>query len=138
MVVFTRNTLQEQENHHRTLSSLRLHYFLLHYSRKMDPLTPYSQKIDLRTENGRKIYESCTKALPVIYDAVAGKHHVFLTTLKNAADERCWRDPLVIHLLHLIFLHNQEKFHSRICVLTVMLFGQELPLISYSSKLESI
>jgi hypothetical protein len=92
MVVFTRNTLQEQENQHRTLSSLRLHYFLLHYSRKMDPLTPYSQKIDLRTENGRKIYESCTKALPVIFDAVAGKHHVFLTALKNAADERCWRE----------------------------------------------
>jgi hypothetical protein len=58
----------------------------------MDSLTPYLQKIDLQTENGRKIYESCTKALSVIFDAVAGKHHVFLTALKNAADERCWRE----------------------------------------------
>ena len=91
-MVLTRNTLQELDNQQRTISSLRLHYFVLHHLRKMDPLTPYSQKIDLRTENGRKIYESCTKALPVIFDAVAGKHHVFLTALKNAADERCWRE----------------------------------------------
>jgi hypothetical protein len=58
----------------------------------MDPLTPYLQKIDLWTENGRKIYESCTKVLSVTFDAVAGKHHVFLTALKNAADERCWQE----------------------------------------------
>jgi hypothetical protein len=32
------------------------------------------------------------KALPVIFDAVAGKHHVFLTALKNAADKHCWRE----------------------------------------------
>lgn len=58
----------------------------------MDPITPYSEKIDLRTENGRKIYEACTKALPVVFDAAAGKHHSFLTALKNAADEHCWRE----------------------------------------------
>jgi hypothetical protein len=91
-MVLTRNTLQDQEHQRRTLSSLRLNYCLSHHWRKMDPLTPYSQKIDLRTENGRKIYESCTKALSVTFDAVAGKHHVFLTALKNAADERCWRE----------------------------------------------
>jgi hypothetical protein len=33
----------------------------------------------------------------VIFDAVAGKHHVFLTALKNAADERCWRE--ICHVL---------------------------------------
>ena len=106
-MVLTRNTLQDQEHQRRTLSSLRLNYCLSHHWRKMDPLTPYSQKIDLRTENGRKIYESCTKALSVTFDAVAGKHHVFLTALKNAADERCWREfamfLLELHLQLLIF-----------------------------------
>jgi hypothetical protein len=43
----------------------------------MDPITPYSEKINLRTEYGRKIYESCTKALPVVFDVVAGKHNSF-------------------------------------------------------------
>jgi hypothetical protein len=91
-MVLTRNTLQEQDKQQRTLSFLLLHYFLLHHLRKMDLLTPYSQKIDLCTENRREIYESCTKALPVIFDAVTGKHHVFFTALKDAADERCWRE----------------------------------------------
>jgi len=55
----------------------------------MDPITHYSEKINLQTEHGRKIYESCMKALPVVFHAVAGKHHSFLTALKNAADGRC-------------------------------------------------
>ncbi len=32
----------------------------------MEPITPYSEKIDLCTEHGRKIYEAYMKALPVI------------------------------------------------------------------------
>lgn len=99
-MVTTRGTLfQDQERQKRTLSSLRLHYFISNYrlrQTKMDPITPYSEKIDLRTEHGRKIYEACTKALPVVFDAAAGKHHSFLTALKNAADERCWRDVCLI------------------------------------------
>jgi hypothetical protein len=63
---------------------------------QMDPITPYSEKIDLRTEHGRKIYEACTKAIPVVFDAVAGKHHSFVTVLKNIADERCWRDICIV------------------------------------------
>jgi hypothetical protein len=62
----------------------------------MDPITLYSEKIDLRTEHGRKIYEACTKALPVVFDGAAGKHHVFLTALKNVADERSWREICMI------------------------------------------
>jgi len=58
----------------------------------MDPITPDSEKINLHTKHGKKIYESCTKALPVVFDTVTGKHHSFLTALKNAADERCWRE----------------------------------------------
>jgi hypothetical protein len=42
----------------------------------MDPITPYLEKNDLPT-----------KALLVVFDAAAGKHHSFLTALKNAADE---------------------------------------------------
>jgi hypothetical protein len=54
---------------------------------KMDPITPYLEKIDLQMEHSRKIYKSCTKSLPVVFDAAAGKHHSFLMVLKNAADE---------------------------------------------------
>ncbi len=62
----------------------------------MDPITPYSERIDLRTEHGRKIYEACTKAVPVVFDAVAGKHHAFITALRNIAGERCWREICLI------------------------------------------
>jgi len=93
-MVFTRATLiQDQENKLRHLRNLRLNYFIYkHRNRGMDPITPYSEKIDLRTEHGRKIYEACTKPIPVIFDAVAGKHHSFATALRNTADERCWRE----------------------------------------------
>jgi hypothetical protein len=63
---------------------------------QMDPITPYLEKIDLRIEHGRKIFEACTKAVPVVFDAVAGKHHSFVTVLKNIADERCWRDICIV------------------------------------------
>ncbi len=90
-------SIQEQERQKCTLSSLRLNYFLLSYcTKKMDHITPYSEKIDLHTEHGRKIYEACTKALPVVFDVAAGKHHSFLTALKNAADERCWHEICLV------------------------------------------
>jgi hypothetical protein len=62
----------------------------------MERITPYSEKIDLRTEYGRKIYEACTKALPVVFDGAAGKHHAFLTALKNVPDERSWREICMV------------------------------------------
>jgi hypothetical protein len=62
----------------------------------VEPNTPYSEKTDLRTEHGRKIYEACTKALPVVFDGTAGKHHEFLTALKNTANERSWREICMI------------------------------------------
>jgi hypothetical protein len=93
---------QDQERQKRFLSSLRINYFISSSSRRsreiqiMDPITPYSEKIDLRTEHGRKIYEACTKAIPVVFDAMAGKHHSFVTVLKNIADERCWRSICIV------------------------------------------
>jgi hypothetical protein len=75
----TTRAIQDQERQRRSLSSLRINYFVSNNirTRKMDPITPYSEKINLRTEYGRKIYESCTKALPVVFDVVAGKHNSF-------------------------------------------------------------
>jgi hypothetical protein len=88
---------QDKERQLRTLSSLHLNHFIFtHRANRMDPITPYSEKIDLRTEHGRKIYESCTKALPVVFDGAAGKHHMFVTALKNIADERSWREICMI------------------------------------------
>ncbi len=96
MVITRGALLQDQEQQRRLISSLRLHYFIAIRGRRMDPITPYSEKIDLRTEHGRKIYEACTKALPVVFDGAAGKHHSFLTALKNVADERSWREICMI------------------------------------------
>jgi len=62
----------------------------------MELITPYSEKIDLCTEHGRKIYEACTKALPVVFNSAAGKHHFFLTALKNVADACSWREIFMI------------------------------------------
>jgi hypothetical protein len=36
------------------------------------------------------------KALPVVFDSAAGKHHTFLTALKNVADEHCWREICMV------------------------------------------
>jgi hypothetical protein len=79
---------------------------------QMDPITPCSEKIDLRTEHGRKIYEACTKAVPVVFDDIAGKHHSFVTVLRNIADERCWRDICIVptgvgasHVIYDLLLH---------------------------------
>jgi hypothetical protein len=97
-MVSTRATLiQDQENKLRHLRNLRLNYFI--YKRRirgMDLITPYSEKIDLRTKHGRKIYEACTKPIPVIFDAVAGKHHSFATALRNTVDERCWHEICLV------------------------------------------
>ncbi len=88
---------QDQERQLCTLSSLRLNHFIFtHRANRMDPITPYSEKIDLHTEHGRKIYEACTKALPVVFDGAAGKHHMFVTALKNIANERSWREICMI------------------------------------------
>jgi hypothetical protein len=97
-MVYTRSAFnQDQERQLRTLSSLRLNHFIfIRRVNRMDPITPYSEKIDLRTEHGRKIYEACTKAIPVVFDAVAGKHHSFVTVLRNTADERCWREICLV------------------------------------------
>jgi len=75
----TTSAIQDQERQRCSLSSLHISYFVSNniLTRKMDPITPYSEKINLRTEYGRKIYESCMKALPVVFDAVARKHHSF-------------------------------------------------------------
>jgi hypothetical protein len=62
----------------------------------MEPITPYSEKFDFRTEHGRKIYEACTKSLSVTFDGTGGKHHSFLTSLKNVSDERSWREIYMI------------------------------------------
>jgi predicted HicB family RNase H-like nuclease len=58
-MVYTRSAFnQEQENRLQNLRNLRLNYFInTCRSRRMDPITPYSERIDLRTEHGRKIYE---------------------------------------------------------------------------------
>jgi hypothetical protein len=91
--------LQDQERQLRTLSSLQLNHFIFVHRanrNRMDPITPYSEKIDLCTEHGRKIYEACMKALPVVFDGAAEKHHAFLTALKNIADECSWREICMI------------------------------------------
>jgi hypothetical protein len=38
-------------------------------------------------KHGRKIYEACKKAIPVVFEAVARKHPSFVTVLRNTADE---------------------------------------------------
>jgi hypothetical protein len=43
----------------------------------MDPITPYWETVDLHIEHGSKIYKACTKTIPVVFDAVAGKYHAF-------------------------------------------------------------
>jgi hypothetical protein len=35
-------------------------------------------------------------AIPIVFDAVAGKHHSFITVLRNTADERCWREICLV------------------------------------------
>jgi hypothetical protein len=73
----------------------------------MELITPYSEKIDLCTEHGRKIYEACTKALPVVFNSAAGKHHLFLTALKmlpmHAAGEKFLR--FLLELLWSIMIY---------------------------------
>ena len=98
MVATRSSQVQDQERQRCSLSSLRINYFISNNfkNNRMDPITPYSEKINLHTKHGRKIYESCTKALPVVFDSVTGKHHSFLTALKNAADERCWREICLV------------------------------------------
>jgi hypothetical protein len=101
----------------------------------MDPLTPYSQKIDLQTENGRKVYESCTKALPVIFDAVAGKHHVFLTSLNNAVDGCCRREICHIAIGNPPITFDILIQRFKICILISKPFGQVLFQIRSGSTL---
>jgi hypothetical protein len=56
----------------------------------MESITSYSEKIDLCTEHGRKIYDACTKGLSVIFDGKARKHLSLLTSFTNIADKRSW------------------------------------------------
>jgi hypothetical protein len=94
MVATRSSQVQDQERQRCSLSSLRINYFISNNfkNNRMDPITPDSEKINLHTKHGKKIYESCTKELSVVFDAVARKHHSFLMALKKAADERCWRE----------------------------------------------
>jgi hypothetical protein len=95
----------------------------------MDPITPYSKKIDLSTEHGRKIYEACTKAIPIVFDAVTGKHHAFVMALRNTADERCWREiclvPVGTHpdtvTFDLLMHPGKNSIQRQSCKLTVQL-----------------
>jgi hypothetical protein len=97
-MVYTRAAFnQDQETRLRNLRNLCLNYFIkIRRIRRMDPIIPYSERIDLRTEHGRKKYEACTKVVPVVFDTVAGKHHAFITALRNIADEHCWREICLI------------------------------------------
>jgi hypothetical protein len=131
--------LQDQERQLPTLSFIRLNYFIFfHYNRRMDPITPYSEKIDLRTEHGRKIYEACTKPVSVKFDAVAGKHHSFVTVLRNVADERCWREiclvPIGTRPVMYDLLVLPGKYRCRFCKLIVHQFGLVQTQIEFNNR----
>jgi hypothetical protein len=72
MVITHGTLLQDHDRQKHYLSSLCLSYFITNHRKRMEPITPYSEKIDLCTEHGRKIYEAYMKALPVISSLADG------------------------------------------------------------------